>query len=192
MENNKLTQEEIAKIFASHLMCDIQAPNPYAGDECQPDMATGYLTGISAENSWQAQIQFVIDGNAEEEPAYEDVDKCKLLLRRLESISDEDIIEVAGICSFGTDGMMVQRIDKVNEKYIMVCDKYNDNADEKNSLRIYYEQFEIIFLDEEGRVSDFDWYRMIEVTDLLRSKGYALPYRGIDLFESGIAIEKKG
>lgn len=29
------------------------------------------------------------------------------------------------------------------------------------------------------------------IVDFLRSRGYALPYKGIDLFEAGIAIEKQ-
>lgn len=99
-----------------------------------------------------------------------------LELKPLSEISDEDAIEVAKICSFcNGEGYITY---KDTEK-ICVFDKYEDNPDRNNVFRIYLDEFDIFMLDENGNVFQYDWCRLIEVTDYLRSRGYCLPWMGL-------------
>jgi hypothetical protein len=80
----------IEKKLSDHLHfyigCEVSAPNPYEDDETI--LATGYLTGIHGE--YGPEIQFIIDGNAEEHPEYVSFDLVKPHLRQL---SDRNMTE---------------------------------------------------------------------------------------------------
>lgn len=93
-----------------------------------------------------------------------------LELKPLSEISDEDAIEVAKIVSFhdGVGVLVFNQKDRVS-----IYDKYNDCPHMINVLHIFY-SLEIFSLDEEGKVFQYDWDRLIKCTDYLRSKGYYL------------------
>lgn len=66
--------------------CEVAAPNPY--DDHGVEIAKGLLTGIHGE--YGPEIQFIIDGNAEEDPDYVEFIKVKPILRRLSSMTEEE------------------------------------------------------------------------------------------------------
>lgn len=99
-------------------------------------------------------------------------------------------IEVCNISDVTPEsGLIVERCIKS----IMVYDKYNDTVNTKKRdgvVEFHYNSLDLFYWSE-GKVQSCDFERYIRMVDLLRSKSYALPYMGIDLFESQIAIRKK-
>lgn len=90
---------------------------------------------------------------------------AQLILRNISKISDEDLRDACEIAADEEDKGIVPK-------------GYSFSAEERASL--------ITAFEEDMKVYQFD-YRL---ADFLRSRSYALPYRGIDLFEAGIAIEQ--
>ena len=81
----------------------------------------------------------------------------KLILTRLENISDKDMLSFA-------------------KEVLYVGDKEFDtwsDEDKINDIRLYLKRDCLTIAD----------------CDYLRSKGYMLPYMGVDLFEAGLAID---
>lgn len=92
--------------------------------------------------------------------------KVKLPLTPLSMISDEDCAEIAAIASSWEDAapLLAEDVSEWLEEVLSGnCATYADYV---------------------------SGYQMLEIIDCLRSKGYALPYKGKSLFELGIAIEK--
>ncbi len=109
-----------------------------------------------------------------------------LKLHPLDQISDEHAIEVAKIVDAGGD--CVER----HKDHISVYCTMNDYANERDTLNIYFhDNYEIFQLDEEGRVFEYDLFRLSCVHQYLISKGYAVPlWLGIDHWANGkTAIE---
>lgn len=104
----------------------------------------------------------VIDDNTAESFA---VDKCQLLLTPLSAISDEHAVDVARIC-FG---------EHFPEKL-----KYEDGQ-----FAIRYGKRIAGGLSTTMR-KGLEW---VHIIDYLRSKSYHVPYMGIDLFETNIALD---
>ena len=101
-----------------------------------------------------------------------------LELKPISKLTNEDAIEVSKICSFcDGEGFIVD----LDESTIYVYDKYNENPYGQNTFKIFFNDFEIYSLDDEGNVFEYDWNRLIEVSDYLRSKGYALPWMGLSV-----------
>jgi hypothetical protein len=69
-----------------YIGCEVAAPNPY--DDHGVEIAKGVLTGLHGE--YGPEIQFIIDGNAEEHPEYVQFIKVKPILRRLSSMTEEE------------------------------------------------------------------------------------------------------
>jgi hypothetical protein len=59
-----------------YLGAEIIAPNPYSDEN---EQSKGILTGIHGE--YGPEVQFIIDGNAEEHPEYPGIENIKILLR---------------------------------------------------------------------------------------------------------------
>lgn len=93
-----------------------------------------------------------------------------LHLKPLSRIEIEDAIEVAKILDFH-DG--VGCVVYHQPRRVSIYDKYNDEPHRINVLYIFH-HLEIFSLDEEGNVFQYDWERLIRVSDFLRSKGYYL------------------
>lgn len=83
--------KDIKDYIHLYIGCEVIAPNPYYADD-GIKLAKGILTGIHGE--YGAEIQFIIDGNAEEEPAYDREFELKPVLRRLSSITEEEAREI--------------------------------------------------------------------------------------------------
>lgn len=109
-----------------------------------------------------------------------------LELTPLSQISDEDAIEVAKIMTFHDGkGLIIER--KKNGE-IEMYDRYNDEPHFLNTLFFVPEPFEIFSRDDNRNWFQYDAERILEVTDFLRSRGYALPWMWLsvdDLIEYG-------
>jgi len=121
------------------------------------------------------------------------VDKIELLLTPISQITDEHAIEIAEILDVGGD--CVER----HKDHIAVYDRYNDNANDINTLRLHFiGNYELLHIDEEGRGYEFDLTRCSFVHQYLISKGYDVPlFFGNNhwascktAIELGIAIDK--
>lgn len=86
----------------------------------------------------------------------------KIILKPLSSISDENIIEIAELA--GIESGSTQQLIKEVKQWLF---GYNDGIDTDSDNKSNY----------------------LKVADFLRSKSYALPYMGQDLFTLGIAEE---
>lgn len=99
------------------------------------------------------------------------INDCQLLLTPLSEISDEDLLEVAKLTGW---------FNWYNSPNMQYFKNIHGNPCVSNADRIG--KYESFCLKEDELLS--------AQADYLRSKSYALPYMGIDLFESGIAVKK--
>lgn len=106
----------------------------------------------------------------------------KMLLTPLSKITDEDAIEVASTCLTGH--WQIESKDELS--VVLVYDKY---LVEIWLNEINFIDFRVRNLKNKYQLTDPE-LSLIDIIDLLRSKGYALPYKGISLFKLGIAIDK--
>lgn len=144
----KLSNEEIAKVFAMYLGCDFcMLPKHKAGMRID----TIQSIGISKV--------YGIWGTSED---YYEFSEVKLLLTPLEDISDEHAIEVA-------------KMFYENDEF------HTTEAGRKIAKTLN---------DKNSGLGTFVAINLIKVIDQLREWGYMLPYKGINLFEAGIAIKK--
>lgn len=128
---------------------------------------------LSAQPADNVYIEHLADVNED----YSAKDEY-LELKPLSAISDEDAIEIANICNHPSG--VTWNIKE--QGYFAIYNKYNDHADQKETLRIYYRNsFEIFSLDEYGRVFDYDLERLLNICDYLRSKGYLLPFMDLSI-----------
>lgn len=142
----------------------------YIGCSCEfyigfDNYAKGKLVGIKTDMA-------IIEPFPEQETAVPlllhrngkpDVLGCRLILTPLSEITDEDAI---AICKMGNDRLSQPEDQLVVGRQIAA-----------NMVSVFIEE---PFL-----------YNYVEIIDFLRSKSYMLPYMGIDLFESRIAIPKQ-
>lgn len=102
-----------------------------------------------------------------------------LELKPLSSISDEDAIEVAKIMTFHDGkGLIIER--KKNGE-IEMYDRYNDEPHFLNTLFFVPDPFEIFSRDDNRNWFQYDAERFLEVTDFLRSRGYAISWMGLSV-----------
>jgi len=73
-------KKDIKDYLHLYLGCEIQGN--YMDEPCK-----GYLTGIG---EYQAEIQFIVNGNAEEEPAYNRYSEVKPILRTLSDMTEDE------------------------------------------------------------------------------------------------------
>lgn len=92
-----------------------------------------------------------------------------LELTPLSQISDDDAIEVAKILDFHDgDGLLISRYNT----RIAMYDRYNENPEKQNVLHLYHSILEVFSLDENGKVFQYDFERLIKVYNYLLSRGY--------------------
>lgn len=108
-------------------------------------------------------------------------DKSFLILKPLSSISDEDAIEVAKIMTFHDGKGLI--IERKKHGEIEMYDRYNDEPHFLNTLFFVPDPFEIFSRDDNRNWFQYDAERILEVTDFLRSRGYALPWMGLSVEE---------
>lgn len=102
----------------------------------------------------------------------------RLILKPISEISDEDAITVAKML-----GCEVELDEKIYPPNPMLRNIPKLTTDQKLSN---IGKRELNILDNTVGVNPMEF----DIADFLRSKSYALPYMGIDLFEAGIAILK--
>jgi hypothetical protein len=132
---------------------------------------------------------------------------AQLILKPLEEITDGDAIEIAKICFLNNwDNYEVIREDS----HIYVCGIDNEDIDNdfnnEDNLRMCDESESLchITLPATKKYSSFYVYKGLKdeynimyslyvynaIQDYLRSKGYNISFRGVDLVEAGIAVLK--
>lgn len=74
-----------------YIGCEVLAPTKYYHNEGD-GLTKGLFTGIHGELG--AEIQFIINGYAEEEPSYVELRKVKPILRRLSSMTEDEAVEL--------------------------------------------------------------------------------------------------
>jgi hypothetical protein len=110
----------------------------------------------------------------------------KLLLTPLDKITDEDAIDVAKIAGYDND-YEIRRVKNGNEIWITkIAGAFRESIclDEMKITNHGYD-------DAYGHDREYPLPNVIEVIDYLRSKGYALPYKGQSLFGLSLAIQKQ-
>lgn len=109
------------------------------------------------------------------------LNKSFLILKPLSSISDEDAIEVVKIMTFHDGKGLI--IERKKHGEIEMYDRYNDEPHFLNTLFFVPDPFEIFSRDDNRNWFQYDAERILEVTDFLRSRGYALPWMGLSVEE---------
>lgn len=102
-----------------------------------------------------------------------------LELTDLKDITDSHACTVYGLMRGNPSADVVDMVVEREDKHITIYDKHNNFPDERDTLRIYFFDFDIYSLDEHGRVFQVDTERILETIDYLRSKGYLLGWRGL-------------
>lgn len=116
------------------------------------------------------------------------IENHALLLTPLSAISDEDAVEVTEIIT-GCVFMVAQfEVTEHGNDFIKVtC--YNKQGEEYGGDVRVYHNGSITWDYHNIDKYDGNSIRLLEAYDCLRSKGYALPYKGQSLFKLGLAIE---
>jgi hypothetical protein len=120
-----------------YIGCELRAPHPQ-----DLGITKGYLTGIHGE--YGPEVQFIVDGNSEEEPDYPGIENIKLVLRKLTSILDEESVEAAEVLGGASHLSRDSQIHQVKELM----------------RTIYHKQ------------TNIPGYRWMELTRYLLSKGF--------------------
>lgn len=121
-----------------------------------------------------------------------DPDLIQLILKPLSKISDEDAIEVAKIAlplpfHRHTKGWKVTRDFAITGwPYIKVHNPKNVYSFQIDCTCCWFS----IYNMDQSCTQESDIH-IVDIIDYLRSHSYALPHKGQDLFEAGIAIESK-
>jgi hypothetical protein len=165
---NQLTNEEKCKVFTM-----------YWGNVC-------FINGIGGQS-----VLSLIDCN--------DIGlgriSGKLLLTPLSSITDEDAIAVAKMATHLHDNNTWRLVKIVREKgmaKVYFKDLWNKHDQYDYHVKVAPFPLQGCFRSYKGEILDQQHYQFpLDAYDYLREKGYALPYKNKDLFELGIAIEKK-
>lgn len=106
----------------------------------------------------------------------------QLILKPLSAISDEDAIEVAKTMYTFDWSAITPKINRYDHR---ICIENIIGM----TLNIRTTAFDINGYNLQGEEYCFATVKILKAIDYLRSRGYALPYFGIDLFQSKIAIE---
>lgn len=163
MEQNKLTNQERARIFAMYLG--------------QKVFSNSYSKGVRE-----------LTANDLGNVLYSD-DKGLLNLSELQDITDEDAIEVADMLTGFLSGIQRYGINENEHRFKQViC--YGVSGDEYGGTINIHADGSIIWDYENKTKYDGHELRLLQVYDYLRENSYALPFKGQDLFELGIAINK--
>lgn len=165
----EITNEIKAKIFALYIGCYAYVKH----QELENFYFNDKIIGISYKKSFDKW------GIKTSKSIYDyPISDCQLILKPLSAITDEDAIEVLfiGEQDESREIIKVKRYDKgISIEYRFI----NKKPELNNSNGYCYSEVGMVF-------SAFN-LGILEI-DYLRSKGYMLPYMGIDLFDADIAI----
>jgi hypothetical protein len=197
----KLTNEEVARIFAQYLGCEVTDAT-FVGDS-DNEVRNGYLTGLKQENGLvELEVQLHDGLHADEEPTYIVSSEMQLRLNLISSISDEDAIEVAKIILDKDESWNIIRIERSDWSTVIITTVEPDITDPETIVTMYIS----IYNEPSYQSGPIRWTwdytkgnstgvceqacpNIVPAIDFLRSKGYALPYKGQSLFDLGIAID---
>lgn len=163
--------------------CEVAAPNPY--DDHGVEIAKGLLTGIHGE--YGPEIQFIIDGNTEEDPDYVEFLKVKPILRRLSSMTEEEQKELWRLVfSMGHGNEFTDRFKDFTGRVQFIDEKTYYNV----PRHVMMQGVERLGIESDGTVwADCDLHKwrhnQHEVTRWLLSKGFDL----FGLIDEGLAID---
>ena len=175
----------------------------YMGANCKyhkhgvtPDELFGVLVGLNAVD----EVLYLCDT---ENGIIDEVlpDNCTLILKPLSAISDEDAVEVAKILcgsqyidiemqDFGVHPTITVGHEILRIRYT-AYEVAKFEGDKALSFTVHISSWGTMntYITKEGRNMELgNCTRSLPVYDYLRSKHYALPYAGNDLFTAGIAI----
>ncbi|HEY9363371.1 MAG TPA: hypothetical protein VIQ00_08935 [Chitinophagaceae bacterium] len=184
----KLTNEEIAKVFAMYLDCDVEY-----------DKSSWILEGVRAlSNNFNDAQNIYLSKRIvpESDRAFVNMHKCKLLLTLLSFITDEHAIEVANLfCKMSGDGIgtlthCVRTVDEVRrDDPWKVTIKY----DTGESLSLFTDTGEVVFHTKFTEQIFLLGKYTYEPRELLIKNRYAVPlFFGVDHWANGkTAIELK-
>ncbi len=149
--DNKLTGEEIAKVFAMYLGCEVISQTPFYENE---ETSRGYITGVSIGEE-ELEVQFHNGIHAEESPDLRPFIDCKLNLTDLKDISEVDAVEA--LMLLGGDDDMIENFKK----------------DAKGD---YYKYIKLL-VDTTMKTADNDVHPFFVhcVYEYLKNKSYAVP-----------------
>lgn len=162
------------KVFGLYLGCEIEITSAKG--------TIGTLAAINANHN-------TITVNQDENSGWvATVDECQLILTPLEQISDEDAIWIGR--------MLVEKDGEPSEAlrpYIIYLGKgfVSLNLDDKipfDSIKPTNKGYDT--KQARGYIADVSTKKMALIIDYLRSRYYNLPYMGMGLVESGIAVLK--
>lgn len=165
------TSEFLSSVFGAYIGCEIDF---YTHDKHYHAVLFGAYRSIAFKMEERVFVYIKTDGDACEGKG--PLEKCKLILTPLSDITDEHAIEI---------GKMVNSLLFEDEKALsmgrfILNMQFDISIDYvpllSSDLYIYGEK---IKAKSQCRIIDF-----------LRSKGYHIPYMGVDLFQEGIAIQK--
>lgn len=161
-----LSNEQKAKVFALYIggaIMTLEGCGEIIGILAETDPFTRDYTKSLNDLDHAVRVDFGKGSNKGNNYGWFNTEECQLILKPLSKISDEDAISVA----------------KLMPNY----DPLDQTASDEEIL-------EILVFDGKEATTEHIEELPLKIYDFLRSKGYALPYMGIDLFESGIAIEE--
>lgn len=116
------------------------------------------------------------------------IQECRLILAPLPIITDEHAIEVAKIAAGRPKHYTIDDAD-ITRNGSTVEVVFLDKPDE--CINIGFNGDVLVYIHEKGgnRLIEKRPSSQSEYIDKIRELGYALPYKGIDLFEAGLAID---
>lgn len=111
---------------------------------------------------------------------------ARLTLKPLSTLTDAEVIEVCyqyfPVPFSGRNGKRFWNIVR-EENEILVGSSYNDYS-------FTFDVTDASIQNYKGGEQDAFWSN-VQMLDYLRDHGFAIPYKGIDLFKSGIAVKPK-
>jgi hypothetical protein len=165
-----MTTEQKARFFGQHIGCKYQYINPDF-----PQMTPAIFTNcglITDDGNYRVRNE-----NGFNKQAFRD---CKLILRPLSSITDEEAIECARIAYGWNIKKSTHQIERHSGLlYVWV----GHNKFEINWQGIEEEVITCLFLDGKEVGHNALW-----VCEYLRSLNFALPFQGIDPIKAGWAV----
>lgn len=163
----EFNNEFLAACFAAYWGCGVYhpcdaAPFYYRGTKhCPDDIKQQNRPVLYGDWSGGTNPNLSCEGHC-------DWDVIKLILKPLSAISDEDAVEVANI--FGN--------------------RISEDVEREDCFDFIGFQYYLVELFEVGSdMMDITLDKAIKAIDFLRKQGYMIPFRGVDLFKAGIAID---
>jgi hypothetical protein len=196
-----MNKQDIIRVFGLYIGCEVHFTNAKLfGSDWEV-----LLTGVDI-STFQVRIGAYFpnlkDCN-QSQSLWLPVEYVQLRLKSLEEITDDDAIEVARIVLgqneywkpvevlrwYWCTKVIVCREPDITDNKVTVEMSLSIVSDKELTDRVI--MWQDSYNNERGSaIEDKGVPNILSATDFLRSRGYALPYMGCNLFEAGIAIKK--